>query len=55
MNSITRFAADESGTTPIEYALIAVIVSIVIVASLNQISTSLNSSFNKVSSGLGSK
>jgi pilus assembly protein Flp/PilA len=55
MSSIARFADDESGATSIEYALIAVIVSIVIVAALNGISNNLNATFSKVVSGISSK
>jgi pilus assembly protein Flp/PilA len=49
---ILRFATDEVGATAIEYALIAVGISIVIVAAVNSIGTSLNSTFSSVSSQL---
>ena len=54
-NDIARFTSDDSGATSIEYALIASIVSIVMVAALNSIATSLNTSLSKASSGIASK
>ncbi len=42
------FLGDESGATSIEYALIAVIVSICMVASLGQISSTLQDTFNSI-------
>ena len=52
MTSITRFCQDENGATSIEYSLIAVIVSIVIISSLNSYANTLNGTFSKVSSTL---
>jgi pilus assembly protein Flp/PilA len=49
---VLRFATDEAGVTAIEYALIAAGISIVIVAAVNSIGTSLNSTFSSVSSQL---
>lgn len=49
---IKRFIKDEKGITAIEYALIASIVSISIVASLGTLKTGLNTIFNNVNSGL---
>jgi pilus assembly protein Flp/PilA len=49
---VLRFLRDESGATAIEYALIAAIVSICMVASLKQISGSLQGTFNSVSTQL---
>lgn len=48
----SRFLADESGATAIEYCLIAVGISIVIIASVNGIGTTLNSKFASVNSSL---
>jgi pilus assembly protein Flp/PilA len=45
-------AKDESGATAIEYALIAAGISIVIVAAVNSIGTSLNSTFSSISTQL---
>lgn len=52
MNTIARFAKDESGATAIEYGLIAALVSVAIITALNYLATSLNSTFNKVSSSM---
>jgi pilus assembly protein Flp/PilA len=46
------FANDDTGATAIEYALIAAGISIVIVAAVNSIGTSLNSTFSSISSQL---
>jgi pilus assembly protein Flp/PilA len=43
-----QFVADESGTTAIEYALIAAGISIVIIASVNGIGTAMNTKFTSV-------
>lgn len=48
----SRFVKDESGATAIEYALIAGIVSIAIVAALTQISGTLQGSFNNIGTQL---
>jgi pilus assembly protein Flp/PilA len=53
MNMFSRFMNDESGATAIEYGLIAAIVAVGIIASLKSVSTSLQSTFNNVSSELG--
>jgi len=50
---VVRLVADEAGATAIEYALIAVGISIVIVAAVNSIGTSLSSTFSSISSQLG--
>jgi len=46
------FLADDSGATAIEYCLIAAGLSIVIVAAVNGIGTTLNSTFKSVSTTL---
>jgi pilus assembly protein Flp/PilA len=46
------FVKDDGGATAIEYALIAAGISIVIVAAVNSIGTSLNTTFSSVSSQL---
>jgi Flp pilus assembly pilin Flp len=53
--TLKRFALCEDGTISIEYSLIAVIVSIVIIDSLNSYAVSLNGIFNKVSNGFTAK
>ncbi|NNM72976.1 Flp family type IVb pilin [Enterovirga aerilata] len=50
-----RFLRDESGATAIEYALIATIVSLAIVAGATLSGTSLKGSFEQVSSGFSSR
>ena len=48
----SRFLADQSGATAIEYCLIAAGISIVILAAVNGIGTSLNTKFTSVNSSL---
>lgn len=55
MSRIRRFIRDETAATSIEYALIAAGISIVIVAAVNAIGGSLNTTFTQVSTALGSK
>ncbi|WP_414832247.1 Flp family type IVb pilin [Afifella sp. YEN Y35] len=50
---VNRFVKDESGATAIEYGLIAALVSVVIIAVLTTLGTSLKSTFSSVASGLG--
>ena len=52
-NIVTRFAADESGATAIEYGLIAALISVVIITAVTAIGTSLNTTFNSVKTSLG--
>jgi pilus assembly protein Flp/PilA len=49
---LKSFFRDDSGATAIEYALIAMGISIVIVASVNGIGTGLNSKFTTISTSL---
>jgi pilus assembly protein Flp/PilA len=53
MNMIARFVKDESGATAIEYGLIAALVSVAIIASLNTLSTALQTTFTGVATTLG--
>ena len=46
------FLKDESGATAIEYCLIAAGISIVIIASVNAVGSTLNGTFNTVSTQL---
>jgi pilus assembly protein Flp/PilA len=48
----SRFLSDESGATAIEYCLIAVGLSIVIVSAVNGIGSTLNAKFSSVNSSL---
>jgi pilus assembly protein Flp/PilA len=52
MSALLQFWHDENGTTAIEYALIAAGISVVIVASVNAIGTSVKGLYNNVSTGL---
>lgn len=49
---LSRFLADQSGATAIEYCLIAVGLSIVIITAVNGIGTTLNTKFTSVNSSL---
>jgi pilus assembly protein Flp/PilA len=48
----SKFLSDHSGATAIEYCLIAVGLSIVIVAAVNGIGTTLNTGFTSMNSSL---
>ena len=52
MSAVKRFLDDCSGTTAIEYCLIAAGISIVIVAAVNAIGTSVNAKFAPVNTQL---
>ena len=49
---ITRFLSDQSGATAIEYCLIAVGLSIVIIGAVNSIGSTLNTNFASMNSSL---
>jgi pilus assembly protein Flp/PilA len=51
---IRKFAADDTGATAIEYGLIAALVSVAAIVSLQSMGTSLGGLFGKVSSALSS-
>ncbi len=53
MSQFNQFLADESAAVSIEYALIAIIVSVSITSVLTTLSSQLNSIFSNVSSGFG--
>ena len=52
MSRVRAFLKDESGATAIEYGLIAAGISVVIIATVNAIGTSLNTKFNSISTQL---
>lgn len=52
MSSFLAFLRDDDGATAIEYGLIAAGISIAIIAVVNGIGTSLNTSFQSVSTQL---
>jgi pilus assembly protein Flp/PilA len=49
MRTLFVFLKDESGATAIEYGLIAAGISVVIIASVNAIGSTLNSKFQYIS------
>ncbi len=49
---LTRFLADQSAATAIEYALIAAGISLAIIAAVNGLGTTLNSSFTSINTSL---
>ena len=52
MQLIRRFLADRSGATAIEYGLIAAGISVVIIATVNLIGSTLNTKFQFISDQL---
>jgi len=52
MSQALAFLKDESGATAIEYGLIAAGISVVIIATVNAIGTTLNGTFNSISTQL---
>lgn len=52
--TFARFVKDESGATAIEYGLIAAIIGVGIVTSLQGLQSALKGTFNSVSSNLTS-
>jgi len=52
MSKVFAFLKDESGATAIEYGLIAAGISVVIIATINAIGTTLNEKFDSVSTQL---
>jgi pilus assembly protein Flp/PilA len=52
MRLISRFLRDESGATAIEYCLIAVGISVVIITAVNGIGSTLNTNFGSINSSL---
>lgn len=51
-NLFSRFIADESGATAIEYGLIAAGIAVVIIAAVQLVGSNLNSTFNAVASAV---
>jgi pilus assembly protein Flp/PilA len=52
MTLFTRFMKDESGATAIEYALIAAIIGIGLIAALGPLRNNITGLFNKIGTGL---
>jgi pilus assembly protein Flp/PilA len=51
-NLVSRFVADQSGATAIEYGLIAALIAVVIIGTITAIGTKLSSKFNSISGNL---
>ena len=51
-NLVSRFAADQSGATAIEYGLIAGLISVVIITALTTIGTKLSNKFTNIGNAL---
>jgi pilus assembly protein Flp/PilA len=52
MRTVQRFLIDEAGATAIEYALVASLISITIIAGATAIGTSLGTTFTSISGKL---
>jgi pilus assembly protein Flp/PilA len=53
MSKVVAFLKDEAGATAIEYGLIAAGISVVIIATVNAIGSTLNDKFTIISTKLG--
>jgi pilus assembly protein Flp/PilA len=51
-NLFSRFVRDESGATAIEYGLIAALIAVVIIGTLQAVGTNLKATFTAVSGSL---
>ncbi len=51
-NLFTRFVRDETGATAIEYGLIAALIAVVIIGTLQLIGTNLSTKLNSVATSL---
>jgi len=49
---LKAFVSDQSGATAIEYALIASLIAVFLIASLSALGTRLGAEFNEISSAL---
>jgi pilus assembly protein Flp/PilA len=52
LRSIKTFAADESGVTAIEYALIASLIAVFIIVAVQSVGTKVSTVFNEIASTL---
>jgi pilus assembly protein Flp/PilA len=52
MTMIRRFLSDEGGATAIEYALLAALISVAVIAAMQSVATQLNTVFSEVSTNL---
>ena len=53
MELLKRFVREESGVTAIEYALIAALLAVVIIAALESLGTSISDKFDLIASTIG--
>ena len=53
INSIKVFAADDTGATAIEYALIAAGIAVAIVTAVNSLGTTISGKFDEIKGKLG--
>ncbi len=51
-SGIQRFIRDEEGVTAIEYALIAALIAVVIIAAVRAVGTDVNNTFQAVANAL---
>ena len=51
-NAMSRFLADESGATAIEYGLIVALIAVVIITAVTTLGTKLNAAFGSINSKL---
>ena len=51
-NVVTRFAADESGATAIEYALLAALIAVAIIGAATTIGKNIGHTMNNISAKL---
>ena len=52
MNSIHNFIRDDSGATAIEYALIASLIAVFIIAAVSLVGTKVSTVFNEIGNAL---
>lgn len=52
-NLMKRFVKDESGATAIEYGMIAALIAVAIIVTLQTVGTKLNATFTTISGKLG--
>lgn len=50
---VSRFLADENGATAIEYALIASLIAITIIAGAKSVGDAINAKFDDITTSLG--
>jgi pilus assembly protein Flp/PilA len=53
-NAMSRFFADESGATAIEYGLIVALIAVVIIGAVTALGTNLNASLTTAGSAIAS-